>query len=92
MPINAVNVYTCPKCNGEMVTIDRDEGVTSFMLRCRVTTGCDGMAESSFYRPRPDHGPPAFEWYKPSEKQIRKADPSMRQHAEMGGLFFRGIM
>jgi hypothetical protein len=92
MPIGKVNVYTCPKCGREMVTVDRDEGVTPFMLRCRVTLDCDGMAESCLYRPPPDHGPPMFEWYKPTEKQLKKAEPSMRHHAEQGGLFIRGIV
>ena len=31
------NIYTCPKCGGQTVTIDVDEGVTPFMLRCRAT-------------------------------------------------------
>lgn len=85
----AVNVYTCPVCAGETVTIDVDEGVTPFMLRCRATAGCHGMAQSSFYRPRTGHGEPTWEWYRPTPKQARSAGLAMRDHAEKGGLFIR---
>ncbi|MDO8476746.1 MAG: hypothetical protein Q7W02_11280 [Candidatus Rokubacteria bacterium] len=32
-----VNVYVCPKCGRGTVTIDRDEGTTPFLLRCRAS-------------------------------------------------------
>jgi hypothetical protein len=80
-----VNVYTCPECKGEMVTVDVDEGTTPFMLGCRATAGCKGLAESSFYRPRPGHAPPALEWYRPSAAEMKKASPAMREHAGKGG-------
>lgn len=32
------NVYTCQKCGGRVTTIDVDQGVTPFMIRCRVDT------------------------------------------------------
>lgn len=56
------NVYTCLKCRGFTVTLDVDEGVTSFMLNCRASGregDCDGMAVSAMYPkgPRPPHIP-----------------------------------
>src|SRR3974377_965449 len=33
--MNGENVYTCRKCGGHTVTVDRDEGVTPFMIGCR---------------------------------------------------------
>ena len=85
-----VNVYRCPECRGEMVTVDVDEGVTSFMLRCRTTEGCRGMAESSFYRlPPGHHAPPAWEWYRPTPDEAKAAGPAMAEHARKGGLFIR---
>ncbi len=89
MQPDKINVYTCPDCHVDMVTVDVDEGTTPFMLGCRSTPGCEGMAESHFYVPDPGHGPPRWEWYKPSAKQIKKASPGMRHHAELGGLFIR---
>jgi len=86
-----INIYTCPGCHGETVTIDRDEGVTPFFLRCRCTDGCAALAQSACYRPRHGHGPPAWEWYAPDAEERAKAGPAMRDHAEMGGLFIRRI-
>lgn len=84
-----VNVYTCGMCRGETVTVDVDNGVTPFMLRCRATEGCVGDATSSFYRPRAGHAEPAWEWYKPSASEVAKLSPGMRAHVEMGGLEIR---
>lgn len=88
------NVYTCTKCGGFTTTIDRDEGVTPFMIRCRAKDGCDGWAQSSFYPkgPRPAHiPPPSIEWYRPSQEEIAGLDPAMREHVGKGGLLMRAI-
>lgn len=87
--VGKVNVYTCPVCRGETVTIDVDEGVTPFMIACRATARCNGWAKSSMYRPRTGHAPPAWEWYKPSASEAAKLSPGMRAHVEMGGLDLR---
>lgn len=90
-----VNVYVCPKCKGHTVTVDLDDGVTPFMLGCRAngtTSGCGGMAESSFYRPNFNHGPPAWEWYKPDQLELSNMrDANMLRHVAMGGLCLRKI-
>jgi hypothetical protein len=88
------NVYTCPKCKGYTVTIDIDEGVTPFMLRCRANgeNVCDGMATSSFYPqgPRPaDIPPPSWEWYKPTGREYRNLSKGMKEHVDKGGLDIR---
>ncbi len=89
MPVGDVNVYTCDTCRGETVTVVVDDGVTSSTLTCRATSGCAGLARSSTYRPRPGHAPPAWEWYRPSPREVRLTSPAMRRHAELGGLFVR---
>ena len=52
------NHYTCPMCGGVTIARHDDEGVTPFLLRCRVkdivTTagrfhGCEGFADSSLF-------------------------------------------
>lgn len=88
-----INVYVCPACHGAMVTKDVDEGVTPFMLRCRVTPGCKEFARSCFYNP--GNFPagldltPRWEWYKPSPEETRAMDAPMREHIDKGGLALR---
>jgi hypothetical protein len=79
-----LNRYTCQSCGGVIITIDRDEGVTPFMLACRAKPGCKGEMYSSFYRDV--KGEPTFEWRKPTPDEYAKASPFMQQHFEMGGL------
>lgn len=92
---NKINVYICPVCHGNTVTIDRDEGVTPFLLDCRASgeTGkCKGMAQSSFYQafhPMPE---PAWEWYKPTDPvELSKMSKAMLIHVAQGGLQIRRI-
>ena len=95
------NVYTCQKCGGYTVTIDRDEGTTPFMIRCRAKDECKGEAYSSFYPkgPRPAYiPPPAWEWYRPTDTELLlevekhpKSEAGIRQHVEMGGLLMRQL-
>lgn len=84
------NPYTCQKCGKFTTTIHVDHGVTPFLLDCRATPGCRGMAQSAFYPrgPRPSHvPPPAWEWYKPAPSQ--KLKPWEREHVEQGGVLLR---
>lgn len=81
---NPLNRYTCDTCRSSIVTVDRDEGVTPFMLGCRASPGCPGMMQSSFYRDV--RGAATFEWRKLTPEQLIKASPAMREHARMGGL------
>lgn len=87
MPIYQKNVYTCEQCGGQIVTIDRDEGTTPFMLKCRATPGCEGSMTSSLYRCRQDVIP-THEWYKPHKLP---RDVGMRQHVQLGGLLLGKI-
>ena len=85
------NVYTCQDCGRHTTTIDRDAGVTPFMIGCPF---CDGDAYSAFYPkgPRPAHvPPPTHEWYRPSLWQRLWLDRAMREHVRLGGLVLREI-
>lgn len=64
-----LNQYTCQKCGKRIVTIDRDDGVTPFMLECRATEGCSGPMYSSFYTVQ-GSPVPGFEWRNPTEEEI----------------------
>lgn len=78
------NKYTCKKCRGSIITIDRESGVTPMMLRCRATAGCDGTMQSAMYRNV--EGEPDFEWRQPTHRQYRKLSRDMQQHCDAGGL------
>jgi hypothetical protein len=79
-----INVYTCETCKGEMVTINKDSGVTPFVLRCR---SCNGEAVSGFYRGAQDRKP-EYEFYRPNKIT---GSPQQREHLKLGGLLFRQI-
>ena len=86
------NPYVCQSCGKLTTTIHVDHGVTPFMLYCRATPGCKGMAYSSMYPkgPRPPHIPePAWEWYKPTDAELATMKPWARDHVEQGGVLLR---
>lgn len=84
-----INRYDCQKCGRHIITIDRDYGVTPFMLLCLATEGCKGCMYSRFYRdPR---GVPMFEWYSPDIAERAVLDAGTMAHVEQGGLLIRPI-
>jgi hypothetical protein len=83
------NIYICQSRGHQTVTIDREDGVTPFMIRCRFPD-CTSMAESSFYRV--DQTLEAFhEWYRPDAAERAKLHPATLEHVERGGLLLRPI-
>lgn len=85
------NAYTCGSCGCVTVTIDRDAGVTPFMIKCRRPDGgCSGMAQSAMYRIDQNLAP-AFEWYAPDSHERAAAPPAAQEHYRMGGLALRPI-
>ena len=81
-----LNRYTCRACDAFIVTIDREDGVTPFLIGCRATPGCNGLAQSSCYRGVPTWAEPSHEWRKPTPTELFKASKAMREHVAMGGL------
>lgn len=92
MPENKINAYTCPKGH-VTVTIDKDEGTTPMMLRCRQKDddgkhNCTEFAHSAWYNCNQSLKP-EYEWYKPaSTKGFNEAE---KEHIKMGGLLLRKI-
>lgn len=84
------NIYTCtaPGCGAHIVTVDRDAGVTPFMIPCKIP-GCPGMMQSSMYRVFDQNMRAFWEWYKPPVIQL--LTPCERDHVEKGGLLLRRI-
>lgn len=67
---------------------EEDEGVTPFIIACRLTAGCHGMAESSFYpkMPYPDYLKLVGRWAKPNMTQFAKLSDAEKDHVAQGGL------
>ncbi len=83
------NIYVCVACGGHIVTVDRAEGTTPFMVNCQATDGCTGHMESSFYRVWDQRIRPSHEWYK--ETSLEGLTPAVLHHVQMGGLMLRPI-
>lgn len=100
-----VNVYTCK--NGHRTwTIDRDNGVTPFMIQCEQNISltkaslkgpqirCKAVATSAMYRVHSGYESFAtHEFYRPSYAYIvdQISSPPMLEHIANGGLCFRKI-
>ena len=102
------NHYTCPKCGGITISKEFDEGVTPFMIRCRAkdtiengnrVQGCNGMAESSFYRgSQKESQRPHIVFYRPSDaieaieainKEPKRFRVAILKHYQKGGSLMR---
>lgn len=79
------NAYECERCGSYIVTIDRDPGVTPFIVRCG---NCGNEATSKFYRVQ-DWLSPTHEWYRP--ETLEGVEPCFFPHLEKGGLLLRPV-
>ena len=82
-----MNTYTCRSCGAAISTVDLDDGVTPFLIGCKMSDGCKGMMQSAMYRPRNDAPPAQWEWFKPTD--LKGYSDEMRDHVEAGGLVLR---
>ena len=83
------NVYVCRRCGHRTVTIDRDDGVTPFIIACKAVA-CVGEAQSEMYAVDQSLVP-THEWYQPTSAELIRMSPAMRKHVRMGGLALREI-
>lgn len=86
--IRRINAYTC-EAGHQLVTVDRQNGVTPFIIGCR-RSGCKEPASSSFYRVGQDLTP-TYEWYRPSFREYETLDAYAQGHVRNGGLLLREI-
>ena len=85
------NLYVCVNCGQRIITVDRDEGVTPFMIGCREGGGlCPGSAYSTFYTVD-QSVTPTHEWYRPDAAEAKKLGRLWRDHLAGGGLKLRKI-
>ena len=83
------NLYVCEVCDLHIITIDRDNGTTPYLMGCQ-TELCNALMRSRVYR-IDQAWMPSHEWYKPSEEETAKQNPAIKQHIEFGGLLLRKI-
>lgn len=85
--LGKVNIYVCDRCHGHIVTRDKDEGVTPFMLVCLATEGCPGRMKSSMYNVFDQTMREDFVWKRATSEQVIAMKRGERSHHEKGGLF-----
>jgi hypothetical protein len=85
------NIYVCDSCHGHIVTVDLEDGTTPFAIPCKATLKCTGMMKSSMYRVYDQSMAADHEWFKPTEKEVRKMSLSSQEHWRLGGLFLRRV-
>lgn len=84
------NVYKCDGCGKLLVTVDRDDGTTPFMIRCRATTGCTASMISACYRV-PQELEPSHHWIRLTDEEATREGHDGQRHHHLGGLFLRAI-
>lgn len=83
---NKINGYACENCKGVTYTINRDEGATPFMIKCRVATGgCGGMTQSLFHCVPQDERP-GWEWIMPTPEEFDEWIKRHNQEEHRGNL------
>ena len=81
-----INQYVCDKCGYTITTVNADDGVTPFMMRCHNSATCKGMMHSRGYNV-PKNLLPDYEWYKP--RSIMRLTKWEQAHCKQGGLLLR---
>ncbi|OYX62712.1 MAG: hypothetical protein B7Y88_13745 [Sphingomonadales bacterium 32-64-17] len=79
------NAYECEECGSWICTIDREQGVTPFMVGCG---SCGAMAKSKFYRVS-ELLAETHEWYRP--ETLEGLSDWSADHVRRGGLLLRRI-
>lgn len=82
-----LNIYTCDRCRGHVVTRDKDEGTTPFMLICVATAGCTGRMKSSMYNVFDQSMREDFIWRRATAPEVAAMKRGEKMHHDKGGLF-----
>lgn len=93
------NHYKCEHCGAYTISKDLADGVTPFLISCKATQHCHGMAASTFYRgPQVPEQQPHIVWYRPTpeelDAELAKYDKDYTRnevydHVNNGGLLMR---
>lgn len=91
-----INAYECTVCGRRTVTVNRDDGVTPFIIMCRqgFPDTCGEEARSLCYNV-PQNLLPSHEWFRPDEKMVetmeKRGDTAAVEHVRNGGLHLRRL-
>jgi hypothetical protein len=93
MKAGAKNTYACGLCQGQIITVHVDHGVTPSAMSCRATPDCNGIMYSTGYRRSDQDLPPQFVWYRPEadEHGIFGDDAESNEHVRKGGLLIQSV-
>jgi len=81
------NAYTCSKCHGQVVTLNRDAGMIAMLLPCLYTENCSGFMRIA--GDKCDYGRPfQYEWFEQPEPE-KISDVIWRAHVKAGNLDLR---
>lgn len=93
------NHYICQTCGAVTIARHDDEGVTPFMLGCYARAGCNGRAQSTFFRgPQGENQIPHVVFFRPTDaieaieainKEPRRWRKAMLEHYQKGGALMR---
>ena len=83
------NLYRCQECGFIVVTIDKAEGVTPFMIGCR-SKKCQGEMYSSFYSCGQSLRA-TYEWYHPNKIRQLFLHRLTKKDVKEGMLLLRKI-
>ena len=93
MTIGKRNAYTCGSCRSFIITLDRDEGATPFLIPCVVQRNCSGIMQSALYRGLLVNGEEevTHEWRKATTVDYRAANTGLKAHYDQGGLALHSV-
>ena len=83
-----INQYVCDTCGFTITTINADDGVTPFMMRCHNSSECKGTMKSKVYRVD-QKLKPTHKWYRPDS--LVRLTAWERDHVDKGGLILADI-
>ena len=89
MSLMKKNLYRCQECGFIIITIDKDEGVTPFMIECQ-SKKCQGEMLSSFYS-CDQNLKPRYEWYRPNKIKCLFLHRLTKEDVKQGMLLLRKI-
>lgn len=89
-PHHSMNGYHCRACDGTVLTIDVDLGVTPMTMPCVGRCAGRSTAVSLNYPPQQPPAEPALEFYRPSAEEAAELSVAALEHVLKGGLLVRG--
>ena len=85
--IGKVNCYVCSSCKDITKSVNKDAGVTPFIIVC----SCGNFAQSTFFNDIVPDKKPKIEFYRPTLEELSELNEAEVTHVLMGGLIEKEI-